>query len=620
MSIYKIQDPKSGRIVTIEGATQPTESDLDEIFAKVNSDFKPQEPVKEEPKKGFLESIMTSKSAPTLGYNTDQDYGERNGKMGSWNDNAQAMFPRTSQNADKGIIKRSISGALDAASLPGRVIISTAKAIEKPNIESKFAKELSKTSVDENTPLSVGSFLEGVARDPVTPFTLGAGGVAKNAVATLGKQGLKQVLKKSALQGLKEGVASAAVHQTDNVVQDKDINGKEALTEVAISSLLPSVFKLGGTGVKKVAKGTESLVKKGISELTKVSEDAFENFATKEGKKAIIDQAGKQSEIGEDLIKKLKNFDAVLPNYREVTNVLQNLPPINKTDLIDNLISYRTPKVNFPDEKRLNEGLNSIIRNIDTNYSDKISAIEYKTILQGLDKELDSAFGKDSVSQLTGALKNVRHEMGQNLVNLAKSTGNTQYVDLMNDYSSKLQLRDQILGMLGKSENVQKRRGQGFIDTLFGQNKEERQQLISQLDQVFGNSKIYDNAQNARYAKELGVQAGKESPSIFSQHTTGKANLGSTSVAPILTAIAGGPLYNALGAVGIPIAAIPAIVGLASSSPRVGAKVYKSINQSKKATKKVGDLIKKAKLNPDQLVKYSRGTVADFLTKEEDKK
>jgi hypothetical protein len=154
-----------------------------------------------------------------------------------------------------------------------------------------------------------------------------------------------------------------------------------------------------------------------------------------------------------------------------------------------------------------------------------------------IDGQIGNAFGKQS-NEYISALKALRSQMRRDLEDTAVKSGNPEYVDAMRTLSKKYDAIDRLEGYLGKSEATQKGRAQGFVDRLMGENSGARQEIVADLDELFGKD-FSNRARLAQLAQEIGPVGKPGTPALIPKHMTGRSAL-----APIV----GGVGFMATGA------------------------------------------------------------------------
>lgn len=151
-----------------------------------------------------------------------------------------------------------------------------------------------------------------------------------------------------------------------------------------------------------------------------------------------------------------------------------------------------------------------------------VPASDFRNLRKKLDVNID--FNTEEGKIVNDALKHGRGTMKDNLIQKAKDSGNPDYEKWMRSWANKLDKLDAIKKMLGGNPETRASRVERFIGTLFGKNTEHKQQLVRDLDEIFG-SKILGEAKSASLASELG-KGGKAA--ILPRQFTGRSVLGLT--------------------------------------------------------------------------------------------
>ncbi len=469
----------------------------------------------------------------------------------------ESLFPRTSNAVDQGLSypRQAVGAGLDLLSLPGRsadALVST-KSQGDPyaaTMGQSFGMRGQRFEQD-GIAQSLGdtegkSTLGKIVRSPATMASLIAAPLAGGLAGAAGLKGLGAV---SAAAG-GEGLASAAANQGENIAQGKAIDPLSAGIETGLSAALPGAGKLVGLA----AKGTNKFLGRLAQELSGISEEALRTYGTGlgQGAKDLAAQAGKQDEIGKKLVNVLDNLDDYLPEKQIVDAALEKMPPVNAQNAIAALEASKTPG-RLKSTRASNQKIEEMISDIRSlgGESGMVPAADFRALRKDIDAEIGDAFGKESGAYVT-ALKKARGQMAADLVETAKETGNPEYVSAMQSMAKKIQTADDLKRFLGKSASTREQRAESFIANLHGKNKTERQKVVAQMGELFGDDFLAESKM-AHLAAEFGESG---SPGLLPKQTTGRALLG------------GGLGVGAgfLGG-GVPGAA----VGFALSSPRLSA-------------------------------------------------
>lgn len=99
------------------------------------------------------------------------------------------------------------------------------------------------------------------------------------------------------------------------------------------ATLAPKAGKLA----RKVAGKADRLAGRAAEELSGVPEEALRAWGTKQGRAAIKANAGKEYEIGQDLVRMIENFDDYLPEKEAVNRILEAMPGISPKQALEAL-------------------------------------------------------------------------------------------------------------------------------------------------------------------------------------------------------------------------------------------------------------------------------------------
>ena len=274
-----------------------------------------------------------------------------------------------------------------------------------------------------------------------------------------------------------------------SAIEESKLPAKGALkfgTEVIGTTLSDPIAlaTLAARAVKPASKAAYKGVKKLSSELSGVPEDVLQKASTRAGRKQIAGQFGREGAIADELLAKLRKFDDYLPEKQIIDNALDNMPHVSKAKVMGVLESSKVPAnvAITPEAIRANE----LISGIQKRFMDvgPLSATDYRKMRITLDDAIGNSWGKES-GYYIDALKRARHQMAQDLIETAQLTGRPEYVDAMSTLASKLHKRDELLGWIGKTPEVQDRRTMGFVDNLFSKNKQDAQRAMRSMDEIF---------------------------------------------------------------------------------------------------------------------------------------
>jgi hypothetical protein len=463
----------------------------------------------------------------------------------------EALLPRATREGASPA-QKTIGAGLDALSLPGRLAAASTDQPVEPFAyagASNMPKEGAFTPEGGQKFLNSAAETEGktlpgkIIRDPALIPSLATGGAVGAGVKALGLTGLGAA---SAAGGVL-GAESAAIHQADNASQGKKVSLGSAAAETVTGAALP----VAAAGVGAVAKWTNGKLGKLAEGLSGVSEEALRVHGAGfgQGAKDLAQAAGKQGEIGKNLVDALDNLDDFLPEKAAVDRALKEIPAVNISNTLGSLEKAKTGGV-LSSSRATNEKIDGLIKDIAgaADETGNIPAEKFRAIRKEIDELVGDAFGKESGKFVT-ALKQARHQMASDLVESAKVSGHPEYVEAMQSMADKLQKADKLSSFLGKSATTRENRAESFVSNLFGKNKAERQEAVKAMGEIFGED-FLQQSKLASLAAELGPE-GKAG--ILPRQLTGRAALG-----PLLAGASGHFVTPGAG-----------VVPLALSSPRL---------------------------------------------------
>lgn len=338
-----------------------------------------------------------------------------------------------------------------------------------------------------------------------------------------------------------------------------------------VSPLL-KVLKLGGKGGNAAVGGL-------AEEASGVPQEALRAWGTKPGREAIQANAGKEAQIGRDLAQRVDNFDEFIPEKAIVDEALENMPPVKLDKTIRALKDSKVPatfqnappprieitpeyiedlgkgmfkstkqpiytkvhpeeiKVTPTGEARqlsviptgdaANKKIDDLIDRLiavsgedpHTGALQPVPAKQLRGIRAAYDVEAEAAFNKDYRAPLENALIKARGQMAEGLRESAQASGRPEFVDAMAEYSRKLQLADELKKFLGGDPVTRKHRAEGFVKNLLNEGKTTQQQLLRDLEDVFGGD-FMSRVQSAKWGKQLGPDG---APTLLPRQTTGRS-------------------------------------------------------------------------------------------------
>lgn len=301
-----------------------------------------------------------------------------------------------------------------------------------------------------------------------------------------------------------------------------------------------------GSATSKTAKKANKLLGGLAQEATGVPEDALRKASTKAGRQALEAASGKQYEIGKKLVKMVDNVDDFMPERKIVENALQNMPDVKLDKIAQTLESAKVKKAFTEGAKNANKKIDELISTL-TQYGDDLPASDFRQLRKQLDNEIKAAFGKDYQDYFESAVKKARKTMKEELIDSAKKSGNTQYVEAMEVWADKIEKVEKLKSFLGKDATTRANRAQSFVSNIFGKNRTEAQKALADAEDIFGTNLLSD-AKLAQMAGQLGPE-GKAS--LLPRQLTGRS----------LLAIGGGAVL------GTPL------LGFAAGSPKIASRV-----------------------------------------------
>ncbi len=428
----------------------------------------------------------------------------------------KAVFPRASEANNLG--SRVVGGMLDMASLPGRFAASGGMTPMGPNLNNMAQVE--------GQGSGVSGFVDNMARDPAMIPSMSVGGpafgMAEKAAARFLPQGLR-ALGATMGMGASEGALSAGIHQTDRALQGKPLQPGAAALEAAGSTVAPFIPTMVNKGVGRLASG-----------LAGPSEEALRTYGLGFGKgaKKLAENAGKQNEIGLNLVDAIDNAHDFMPEGKIVDDALKNMPPVNISNTIqlytDAIAKLKKPSAGalpLPEERAAIKALEDDLKSL-RGSSSKFPQTKFNAEgVRELRKRIDAtaSFGDDKAQSIVNKTRiAARTQIKNDLIDAAKASGNPEYETAMKSWSDKLQKVDQIKALLGKGGDTRELRAEGFISNLYGKNKSERQRLVGELGEIFGED-FLSQAKLAKLADELGPE-GK--PGWLPTQLNGRSALG----------------------------------------------------------------------------------------------
>ena len=492
---------------------------------------------------------------------------------------SEVMFPRSTKAFSEYEVGKGFGSAIAAMGMDISSAIPTSLVAAGRTLDTKFGLSGDKPQsyLESFEQISKGqgptgepNMVSDVVSDPATLPSMAAGSalggwvlkggkwLPKVISQQIGKATTKGVetVGRGVVSGVTEGLGSSAIHQTENVLEDKPISGKEIAVEVGVSGLAPAVLA-----------GPAKLMNKGLGvladQLSNVSEDALRKWGTGLGKgaKQLKGVQGKQREIGKALLDALDDFDEFVPEKPLIDEALEKMGDIPMGRTIGAL--EKTIK-DFP-MKNVNKKALGKLNELLADAKEKgsvLSSSEFKKFRGEIDDIVE--WGKTGAKKLNSSLKDVRTSMKDELIEVAENSGNKEYAPLMSGWADKLQKRNALLEQIGASSKSRDNKIGVFMSTLFNENKDVRREALKNMTDIFGKDFV-EQAKLLQMSGEV-MQKGSQFSKILPNWTTGKAT---TALTP---ALASGAAYSYLKD---PRALAAAIVLGAQSSPMLASKTLK---------------------------------------------
>ncbi len=440
-----------------------------------------------------------------------------------------AMAPRQMQRVASGQESGSLGASVgDMLSLPGRMA-SSLMDFQGNTLEEKYQNYLQSVQQTEGQNL-----LGDIGRSPATGAALA---LTPFLPAISGGSAL--------MAGLAEGGAIAGTQQLTNLGEGKELSLGQVLTDVGASIALPGFapfFKKASDPIKEtILKASEKYVNPALksvaSQLTGISGEALSVLSEKGGRKKLIDFSAKTKEIGDNLIGMLDNIDKNYKYEDQLKLALGNMPDIN-TQKIKDVLKSEIEKIEG--KVFINKEQRAALPQLKEEYAQlsklpkTMTAKDFRDFRKELD--IDINFDNDGAKFFDNVMQTVRKEAKNNLID---ASAGTPYKETMQNYSKALDARDKLYdAYLGKKGLVRNKRIQGFVDNLYGKNKDDAQEMIKNIDDVFGSG-FSDQIKLSSLAKEA-VKEGKIP--FFNTMPTGRSVLGGLGGFTV-----GGPVGAALG-------------------------------------------------------------------------
>jgi len=334
---------------------------------------------------------------------------------------------------------------------------------------------------------------------------------------------------------------------------------------VARAGLLSKAMRGAGKAAELTNRGVGRLAE----EMSGVPQEALRAYNDPIQKAKMAANAGRESEIGQDLLSAIDRPDKYLPEKQAVDEALENMGDMSIRSAIDALEGAKGAAVAgrlSPEKAAANAAIDKYITFLrggdvpeDIAKAAPVSAKEYRKLRQDLDAPV--RWDDEGGAIVNSALKAGRTTMKNELLKRAAESGNPGYAKAMESWSDKLDKLDRIKKLLGKTGEARDKRVEQFINNLFGKNSEYKQELMRDLDGIF-QSDITGRAKAAQNAQALGPGG---VPTWLPRQMTGRSGLG------LVGSIAAGTAGQAAG---FGAAAPLALAGtILVASPKVAATI-----------------------------------------------
>jgi hypothetical protein len=316
------------------------------------------------------------------------------------------------------------------------------------------------------------------------------------------------------------------------------------------------------SGAGALAKAPDVVAGALTSGLSKVPLETLRAASSPEGRAAIAAQAGKEAEIGQNVVHVLQNAPDYIPNGKQILSALQDMPAVNITKMtnkiLDKAADYKTPELQAVGDKLVNQA--EALSNL-ADAKGNISPAQLWDYRKQLDQTLYGAkTGELGTGEYVTQLKGLRDDIKSSLED---ASAETPYSGLMKDAFTKFDAVDKMKKMLGKNETTQEAQAESFIRNINNSGKAQQQEWFNNFQNVFNTEDFSGQAKLAQQARQLGESKGGSS--LFSQSPTGRSGLGT------LIDIAAGHGLGAGTALSSPLIAtrmvLPTTQALAKTAP-----------------------------------------------------
>lgn len=308
------------------------------------------------------------------------------------------------------------------------------------------------------------------------------------------------------------------------------------------ATAIPKIAQKAGQAVADVAGALNKRAGAFVAEASGSPEEALRAFGNPASRAKMASNFGKEKEIGDDLLSKIERPDQYLPEAGKIDEALGNMGELSLETPINAMEAAKSRPVAgrmSPVQNAGNAAVDPWIdylrggpkpENLDKVTSKALDVLQeakgadlmvkakdYRKIRSNLDAPID--FTQEGADIKNRALKAGRSAMKNALIDKAIESGNPEYIRWMASYHNKLDKLDKIKDLVGQNAATRERRVESFVNNLFGKNSEYKQQLVRDLDEIFG-SNITERAKAADMAASLGPNG---TPTWLPRQPTGAA-------------------------------------------------------------------------------------------------
>lgn len=281
------------------------------------------------------------------------------------------------------------------------------------------------------------------------------------------------------------------------------------------------ISRAAAPSVKATVKSVDRFWGRIFEKTTGVREETLRQAAKERatgarGPSTMRGQAGREADIGDDLVDFLQSQRSKLPEVQQADKILPNLPTINLKMVSNNLrraSKEATPKQRA-EAKSLQQWADWMEKQVKNPSAAEPDQVRIK-ILDKIQDELRTEFGKNSAffsANLKNAGRLTRKLIEQRAVEVGRKGGEGSeaaktYVGLMRKAAEKRGILNFISKRLGNTDEKMRETSERYIRNLFGRNTSLRQSKMRALDEKFGTD-FAERARLADLAKSTGDASG----------------------------------------------------------------------------------------------------------------